>query len=91
MLLVTLAGKTEAQASYADTTGQQIYMNKCEKCIHSHGRVHITSTLTNESLWNRESTGNVGMNVANKSTTETISNSIISERGRRESEYDWLT
>lgn len=52
MLLVILAGKTEGQAAYADIAGLQICMNKHEKCIHSHGRLHITSTLslTNESL-----------------------------------------
>lgn len=56
MLLVILAGKSDAHAPHADTAGQQTYKNEHEKCIHSHGGLHITSTLslTNESLWNKE-------------------------------------
>lgn len=52
MLLVILAGKSDAHAPHADTAGQQTYKNEHEKCIHSHGGLHITSTLslTNESL-----------------------------------------
>lgn len=50
MLLVILAGKSDTHTSHADTAGQQTYKNEHEKCIHSHGRLHITSTLTNESL-----------------------------------------